>query len=59
MTKKELMSIDIRNLGDKARRIFEESDQEALADLFANCQSIEEIDAAAEEMFGDIFGEEE
>lgn len=59
MTRKELMSINLNYLSDKARRIFEESDQEALADLFGSCQSIEEIDAAAEEMFGDIFGEEE
>lgn len=59
MTRKELMSIDIRNLSEKAGRFFEESDQEALADLFGSCRSIEEIDKKAEAMYDEFFGEED
>ena len=59
MTRKELMSIDIRNLSDKAGRFFEESDQEALADLFGSCRSLAEIDKKAEAMYDEFFGEEE
>ena len=43
-------------LSDKARRFFEESDETALDGLFGNCNSIEEIEEVAEDLYNEIFG---
>lgn len=48
---------DFRFLSPKARRFFEESDQQGFEDLFGDCDSIEEIEAKAEEMYEEFFGE--
>lgn len=56
MTKKELMNIDIRDLSEKAQRIFEESDQNGINDLFGNCKNIGDINRAAEQLYSEIFG---
>ena len=42
---------NLNYLSDKARRIFEESDFTALEDLFGDCNSIEEIEKAVDEIF--------
>ena len=42
-------------LSDKARRFFEESDRTALEDLFGNCNTIEEIEKVAEDLYSEIF----
>lgn len=59
MTRKDLINIDIRNLSEKARRIFEESDPNGLSDLFANCNNIDDINRTAEDLYAGIFGDDE
>lgn len=56
MTKKELLNLDIRVLSEKAQRIFEESDQNAINDFFGKCESIDDINRAAEDLYSEIFG---
>lgn len=53
-----LETLDIRKVNEKAQRFFEESDQGALADIFGKCESIEEINATAEDWYDEVFGEE-
>lgn len=42
-------------LTKKARRFFEESDQVALDDIFGKCESIEEIEEVANELYNETF----
>lgn len=49
---------DFRFLSPKATRFLEESDQQGFDLLFGDCNSIEEIEAKAEEMYADFFEEE-
>lgn len=42
-------------LSDKARRFFEESDGSALEGLFGNCNSYEEIEEVAADLYDEIF----
>ena len=43
-------------LSDKARRFFEESDETTLEGLFGNCESIEEIEKVANDLYDEILG---
>ena len=43
-------------LSDKARRFFEESDASVLDALFGKCNSIEEIEKIANDLYDEIFG---
>lgn len=52
-----LDNIDIRELSPAAARIFEMSDQGALADLFGGCKTIEEINRTADQL-AEAFEEE-
>lgn len=47
---------NLNYLSDKARRFFEESDGTALEDLFGNCNSYEEIEEIANDLYDVIFG---
>ena len=47
---------DFQFLSPKARRFHEESDQQGFDMLFGDCNSIEEIEAKAEEMYEEFFG---
>lgn len=42
-------------LSDKARRFFEESDELALDGLFGNCNTIEEIEKIANDLYDEFF----
>lgn len=53
----DIRNIDIRELGEKAQRFFEESDQGAREDLFGECKSIEEINNVAEDLYEEFFEE--
>lgn len=53
-----LMNLDMRVLGEKAQRFFEESDQNGLADLFGSCKTIEEINNVADELYAEFFEED-
>lgn len=44
-------------LSDKARRFFEESDASVLDGLFGNCNTIEEIENVANDLYDEVFGE--
>lgn len=48
---------NLTNLSDKARRFFEESDGTALDGLFGNCNSIEDIEKVANDLYDEIFGD--
>ena len=50
---------NLTGLSRKAMRFFEESDQQALDDLFGDCNSLEDIENAADEMYDEFFGEED
>lgn len=56
--KMNLQTLDIRYLNEKAQRFFETSDGRALDDLFGECQSIEEINNTANDLYDEFFGEE-
>ena len=47
---------NLNYLSDKARRFFEESGGTALEDLFGNCNSYEEIEEIANDLYDVIFG---
>ena len=47
---------NLNYLSDKARRFFEESDGTALEDLLGNCNSYEEIEEIANDLYDVIFG---
>lgn len=51
----KLQSIDIRVLNEKAQKFFEESDQNALIDLFGACKTTEEINKTADELYSEFF----
>lgn len=57
MKKLDLNKLDIRDLSEKAQRFFETSDIEALQDLFGDCKTAEEIDAVANDLYDEFFGE--
>ena len=58
MTKKSFWKeLNWNYLSDKARRFFEESDEDALERLFGNCNTIEEIESIANDLYDEIFGE--
>lgn len=57
MTRTDLMKIDIRNLSEKAQRIFEQSDDGALEAIFGTCESIEDINEVAEASYAELLGE--
>lgn len=46
-------------MSDKARRFFEESDEAALDGFFGSCNTIEEIEEVAQELYDQIFGNQE
>lgn len=51
MKKQDIIKVNINELNEKARRIFEASDQEALMDIFGKCSSIEEINELANDLY--------
>jgi hypothetical protein len=59
MTRSDLLKVDIRDLNDKARRIYEESDIGAIVDHFGECNSVEEMNIVGEEIYDLFFGESE
>ncbi len=50
---------NLAGLSRKAMRFFEESDPKALDDIFGDCETVEEIEETAAEMYDDIFGGED
>lgn len=57
-----MINIDHRNFNEltsKARSFFEQSDQYAWRDLFGRCNTIEEINEIAEDLYDDFFGEDD
>ena len=46
---------NLNYLSDKARRFFEESDGTALQDLFGDCNTYEEIENVANDLYNEIF----
>ena len=59
MRKKPLwQTVNGNLLSDKARRFFEESDNGGIECLFGNCNTIEEIEETASELYDEFFGEE-
>ena len=58
MNKKSFwQTANLTKLSDKARRFFEESDGTALDGLFGNCNSIQEIEDVANDLYDEIFGD--
>lgn len=45
---------DIRNFNNNAQKIIAGSDNEALKDLFAGCETVEDVNAAADELINVI-----
>ena len=51
----ETEECNLSYMSDKARRFFEESDGAALEGLFGNCNTIEEIEDVANDLYDEIF----
>ena len=47
MTRSEIINVDYRELSEAAETLFNISDDEALYQMFSNCKSWDEVNAAA------------
>jgi hypothetical protein len=50
----DFIKTDIRNFNEAAQNIIKASDNEALKDLFAGCETVEDVNAAADELINVI-----
>lgn len=46
----DFIKTDIRNFNEAAQKIIARSDNEALKDLFSGCETIEDVNAAADDL---------
>lgn len=51
----DIMKLDLRELSDKAQRLYAESDQGGIEAIFGDCKTIEEMNAVAEDVYNEFF----